>query len=262
MRSQRSGKSKVSPKIYLIPRFESESPLEKFRASPLYQRMIAKKRAKLQAGTRAESLIPLQGTDRAHCMVEYVASGGNISDLDRTVTDENPSVTDAICATLIKAGFDQHLVEVLVRGDSIVVYIDGRAKNRLKSFQQSLASIGEVTLLRHPLEVPELGTFIYAIKPHADLDPHVMLAAISDVKESVEAPKLRSGDIVLDKASRGSVRVLRVLSNNRTEVQDVRTGKVQVVDSGPYETGLVSGRLIRIVRESDDDVFSPFPIKG
>jgi len=252
----RKSVNRVQSRIYLIPRFESESPLEKFRASPIYQRMIAKKRSRLLGGMRAESLVPLRGEDRAQCMIEYVAAGGDVADLDKFSSDEAPTVTDAICATLVKAGFDQHLVEVLVRGDSVVIYIDGRAKNKLKAFQQSLSSIGEVTLLRHPDEVPELGTFIYAIKPHGDLDPQAMMASISSMKESVESPKLRAGDIVLDRKSRSSIRVIRVLSNNRTEVQDVTSGKLQTVDSVPYENGLLSGRLIRLVRESDDDVFS------
>lgn len=67
-------------------------------------------------------------------------------------------------------------------------------------------------------------------------------------------PKLNVGDILLDTSTRTSLRVLRLIGNNRVEVVGVATGSTpQIVDAVRFVRGIASGSVQRIASTHPDN---------
>jgi len=156
--------------------FKRMSALARFRHSPLYQKIKNKLRHQdTNYNASDETFTPANlQEDRAEAIVDFIQSGGKLENLFRfanghkMIVENEEDFADSVIAILIDAGFDENLVEVEVKGNKILVYIDERIGEKHKDVRNILAEIADVDLIAMPDDNPEYGTFIFRVIAHDD----------------------------------------------------------------------------------------------
>lgn len=64
-------------------------------------------------------------------------------------------------------------------------------------------------------------------------------------------PAIRVGDVLLDTANRGTVKVTRLIGNERIEIADLQDlSAVRIVESAYYVRGITSGNVRRVFEQN------------
>lgn len=134
------------------------SPLFKFRQSPLYKKLTIR----LQSQGHIKE---------AENLLDHFMSGGDVDNYFRAgsgsqlLIESDSDFVYVVIATLIQAGFDRHLVEVLEKGNSVIIYLDAQVKPDTQKLRGVLSSIADIERMQDADDDPNSGYHIFQATP-------------------------------------------------------------------------------------------------